>query len=194
MKLKSTFSGAESLKEKRSSVFYYSDMSPTPDIEDPEEEKSSPDSDENTVIENLNTSEMTKEEKQNCQTKEYDGTEEYSADIQFLSGEDANSTFDVGSMGSQYEIPVNKRGSCATRPDKLDLVDEDGYPKRPPRRAKNKTPDKRDQRLLSVPNIKFQKPELQLLRDLRYNKEEAAQPPPTQPSFAGSLMRRFSKS
>ncbi|XP_061378643.1 syntaxin-binding protein 5 isoform X1 [Danaus plexippus] len=76
----------------------------------------------------------------------------------------------------------------ATRPDNLPLFDEDGKPLRPPRgksRRKEETRDQRDQRLLSVPNIKYTKQES--VKDLR-KKQAAAQQPQ---SFAGNLMRRF---
>ncbi|XP_026488659.1 syntaxin-binding protein 5 isoform X1 [Vanessa tameamea] len=75
----------------------------------------------------------------------------------------------------------------ATRPDNLPLFDEDGKPLRPPRsKAKRKedTKDQRDQRLLSVPNIKYNKQES--VKDLR--KKQATQ---QSQSFAGNLMRRF---
>ncbi|CAH0720277.1 unnamed protein product, partial [Brenthis ino] len=75
----------------------------------------------------------------------------------------------------------------ATRPDNLPLFDEDGKPMRPPR-SKSKRSDseknQRDQRLLSVPNIKYNKQES--VRDLR--KKQA---PQQSQSFAGNLMRRF---
>lgn len=77
----------------------------------------------------------------------------------------------------------------ATRPDDLPLFDEDGKPLRPPRRAKRKEEanEQRVQRLLSVPNLKYSKQES--VKDLR--KRQAASQPPQ--SFAGTLMRRFSK-
>lgn len=79
------------------------------------------------------------------------------------------------------------------RPDNLPLFEEDGRPTRPPRqkgKTKKEEAEKRelrDQRLLSVPNIKYSKREPEGVKDLRRK-----QPPPTG-SFAGSLMRRFSK-
>lgn len=80
------------------------------------------------------------------------------------------------------------------RPDNLPLFEEDGRPARPPRQ-KGKTKkeeaekrDQRDQRLLSVPNIKYSKREQESVKDLR--RKQAT--PPTG-SFAGNLMRRFSK-
>ncbi|XP_052754855.1 syntaxin-binding protein 5 isoform X3 [Galleria mellonella] len=77
----------------------------------------------------------------------------------------------------------------AARPDNLPLFDDrpdarpdepDERPARPPRRSK---PDKRDQRLLSVPNIKFSKQE--------GARERRKPPAPQSASFAGNLMRRF---
>lgn len=81
----------------------------------------------------------------------------------------------------------------ASRPDNLPLFDDDGRPARPPRqkgKTKKEEGDKReqrDQRLLSVPNIKYSKQES--VKDLR-KRQAPAQPPA---SFAGNLMRRFSK-
>lgn len=163
MKLKTTFSGPEN-SGKRNSIFYYNDTSPTDELQ----EESSPESEENTIVENNPNS-----------------NDELSPDFQFISNE---GPFLCGSLGTQYEISKK-----ANRPDNLELVDEDGYPVRPPRRVKKKACEKRDQRLLSVPNIKLQKPDLQLLRDLRC-KGEASTQAANQSSFAGSLMRRFSKS
>lgn len=79
------------------------------------------------------------------------------------------------------------------RPDNLPLFEEDGRPTRPPRqkgkvkKEEAERRDMRDQRLLSVPNIKYSKQES--VRDLRRKQSAASQPP----SFAGNLMRRFSK-
>ncbi|XP_049872687.1 syntaxin-binding protein 5 isoform X2 [Pectinophora gossypiella] len=83
--------------------------------------------------------------------------------------------------------PADER---APRPDNLPLFEDDGRPARPPRQKGKlkKEEDKReqrDQRLLSVPNIKYSKQES--VRDLR--KRQASPAPPG--SFAGSLMRRF---
>lgn len=82
-------------------------------------------------------------------------------------------------------------GNKCSRPDNLPLFDEDGKPVRPPRqykKSKSLIGDKRDQRLLSVPNIKYIRQE-NVLKDLR-KKDGSAQ---SQPSFAGNIMRRFSK-
>ncbi|XP_072932411.1 syntaxin-binding protein 5 isoform X3 [Epargyreus clarus] len=77
----------------------------------------------------------------------------------------------------------------APRPDNLPLFDDDGRPARPPRHKTRKKDDgardQREQRLLSVPNIKYTKQES--VKDLRKK-----QPAPQQSqSFAGNLMRRF---
>lgn len=83
------------------------------------------------------------------------------------------------------ESVVTKKVS---RPVDLPLFDTDGKPLRPPRReSKKKSVEKRDGRLLSVPNIKCSRPD-HLLHDLR-GKEDASL---NQPSF-GNLMRRLSK-
>lgn len=175
MRLKNTFSSGDhhhnQNKEKRNSIFY-SDISPSgPDLEETEE-KSSPESDEDTVIEISNSSHKLKQD-----SKEVD--EDSPMEESFL----------VGSLGTHYEIPSKKVG-FANRPDNLDLVDENGYPIRPPR-YKKKMRDKRAERLMSVPNIKFHKAEL---RDLRDKDEKEVAGSRDQPSFAGNLMRRFSKS
>lgn len=81
----------------------------------------------------------------------------------------------------------------AMRPDNLALFDDCGKPIRPPRQYKKTksmyVSEKRDQRLLSVPNIKFSKQE-NILKDLRKKKDASPQP---QSTFTGNLMRRFSK-
>ncbi|XP_044259753.1 syntaxin-binding protein 5 isoform X1 [Tribolium madens] len=173
------------LKEKRNSIFY-SDVSPEPDNLD--DIKSSPESDENTVIDNQSVIDLTLLNLSKEDQKEV--YEEFPAEIQFSPGEDSDTPFLVGSVGTQYEIGNSRKVGFAMRPDNLELVDEDGCPVRPPRHVKKKIPDKRDQRLLSVPNIKFQKPEVQSLKDLRDREESVVSP---QPSFTGSLMRRFSR-
>lgn len=164
------------LKEKRNSVFY-SDASPNAD------EKSSPDSDENTVIDNQSVIDLSVV---TPKTPEEDHTKDFIEPIEFSPEEEPDVPFLVGSLGAQFD----RRVGFATRPDNLDLVDEDGIPVRPPRHKK-KQYEKRDQRLLSVPNIKFPRAELQNYKDLR-EKEDAVVSP--QPSFTGNLMRRFSKS
>lgn len=180
MKLKTTFSGMENLKEKRNSVFY-SEASTNQELESLED-TTSPDSDENTVIDNQSVIDLSISPK----TKERE-VEDFVGDLE-LSPEEDNETFHVGSLGTQYEGSNRKFG--ANRPINLDLVDDNGYPIPPPRHVKKKSREKRDQRLLSVPNIKFQKAELQSYRDLREKEDVIVSP---QPSFPTNLMRRFSK-
>ncbi|KAK3914090.1 Syntaxin-binding protein 5 [Frankliniella fusca] len=75
------------------------------------------------------------------------------------------------------------------RPADLALFDNDGRPVRPPRRresAMRKTSEKRDGRLLSVPNIKYHRSDHHHLRDLR-RKDEASS---SAPAFGG-FIRRF---
>lgn len=77
------------------------------------------------------------------------------------------------------------------RPADLPLFDSDGRPMRPPRRRESvmkKVTEKRDGRLLSVPNIKYHRSDHHHLRDLR-RKDEASS---SAPAFGG-LIRRFSK-
>ncbi|XP_041979757.1 syntaxin-binding protein 5 isoform X2 [Aricia agestis] len=69
----------------------------------------------------------------------------------------------------------------APRPDDLPLFDEEGAPARPPRRRREEV---RDQRLLSVPNIKYRQ---------ERRKTSAAATAAGGASLAGSLMRRFSR-
>jgi hypothetical protein len=171
------------LKEKRNSIFY-SDISPEPESPT-DDNKSSPDSDDNTVIDNQSVIDLTLNKEDQKETYE-----EFPAEIQFSPGEDSDTPFLVGSVGTQYEVGNSRKVGFAMRPDNLELMDENGCPVRPPRHVKKKIPDKRDQRLLSVPNIKFQKPEVQSLKDLRDREENVVSP---QPSFTGNLMRRFSK-
>lgn len=176
MKLKSTFSGVENAREKRNSVFY-SEMSPNREEDSDHLEDS--DSDENTVIDNQSVIDLSVSPRSKL--------EGVLGELE-LSPEDDNEMFHVGSLGAQFEGSNGKFG--ASRPINLDLVDDNGYPIRPPRHVKKKNREKRDQRLLSVPNIKFQRAELQSFRDLR-DKEDVIVSP--QPSFPSNLMRRFSK-
>lgn len=81
-------------------------------------------------------------------------------------------------------------GALQSRPSDLPLYDANNEPPVPPPRYKKK--DKRDQRLLSVPNIKYPVCDL---RSKSGGKFEQQQQPSLQQqqSFAGNLMRRFSK-
>ena len=77
------------------------------------------------------------------------------------------------------------------RPADLPLFDADGKPMRPPRRRESvmkKTTEKRDGRLLSVPNIKYHRSDHHHLRDLRRRDEGAS----SAPAFGG-FIKRFSK-
>lgn len=171
------------LKEKRNSVFY-SDISPDQN-DNLDEEKSSPESDDNTVIDNQSVIDLSLNLK-DFKIEEKESYEEFPSDIQFSPDEDSDTSFTVGSMPNHDDRKV----SFVRRPDNLELMDQDGCPVRPPRHVKKKLTDKRDQRLLSVPNIKFQRPDAQTMKDLRDKEETMVSP---QPSFTGNLMRRFSK-
>ncbi|XP_066993628.2 syntaxin-binding protein 5 isoform X1 [Anabrus simplex] len=93
--------------------------------------------------------------------------------------------------GVTCRIPVveEKVTRRLSRPVDLPLFDAEGKPVRPPRRESKKksTVEKRDMRLLSVPNIKYSKQDHNL-RDLR-QKDDTGQ---NQPSF-GNLIRRLNK-
>lgn len=149
------------LKDKRNSVFYPPEESPTS-----EEGVETPDSEENTIV--------------------LDEQIDDSNELQFSADEECTTPpFSVGSLPE-----TQKRVAFVERPDNLELLDDDGSPVRPPR-GRKKVAEKRDQRLLSVPNIKYHKSDdRQCLKDLR-DKEEVIVSP--QPSFTGNLMRRLSK-
>lgn len=171
------------LKEKRHSVFYSGQEDCL------EDDTSSPESDDDTVIDNKSVIDLSvspENAKSMIKTKEYEGREEFSADLEFSPDLDSDSLFLVGSMGNE----VRKVG-FTSRPDNLELMDDAAYPVRPPRHVKKKNAEKRDQRLLSVPNIKFHKADIPSFKDLRDKKEDSVISP--QSSFAGNLMRRFSK-
>ncbi|XP_074033344.1 syntaxin-binding protein tomosyn isoform X3 [Leptinotarsa decemlineata] len=176
------------LKEKRGSIFY-SDTSPGQDFMDnlEETEKSSPESDENTVIDNQSIIDLTIKQGDQYGTINADDNEIE----QFSPEEEPEVPFLVGSLGTQLDYPDFRKMSAITRPDNLELLGDDEPPVRPPRYKKKPQQEKRDQRLLSVPNIKFQKPEAQNFKDLR-DKEDVTVVSP-QPSFTGNLMRRFNK-
>lgn len=177
MKLKNTFTSdkEQSGKEKRGSVFYCPSTSPPQNVEDDDDEDTnfSPDSEENTITEKSGSD----------PEKDVEGQEEFPVDAM----EDMDESFVTGSLGTQFEMVSKKH----TRPSELKFVDENGLPIRPPRNKK-KMPMKREQRLMSVPNIKFLKGDLGCMQDLR-EKDENADKGGQQASFAGNLMRRFSK-
>lgn len=80
---------------------------------------------------------------------------------------------------------------ASRRPADLPLFDADGRPMRPPRRRESvmkRVTEKRDCRLLSVPNIKYHRSDHHHLRDLR-RKDEASS---SAPAFGG-FIRRFNK-
>ncbi|XP_022911476.1 syntaxin-binding protein 5 isoform X1 [Onthophagus taurus] len=168
----------QKIKEKRNSIFY-PDVSPSQEEFDELSSDSQESVDENTVVENQKSPPK--------QQKSYDETEA-DEDVPII----------IGSLGSQEEAIIKHKqtmmGRRMTRPIHLDLYDENGAPVRPPRRKKElELNRRRDNRLLSVPIIKFQKNDLQKLKDLRDKSErEAVNPPPTT-SFAGNLMRRLNK-
>ncbi|XP_063707454.1 syntaxin-binding protein 5 isoform X2 [Culicoides brevitarsis] len=82
-------------------------------------------------------------------------------------------------------------GARVSRPSNLELqsTTEPDEPVRPPRQNKSKATDKRNDRLLSVPNLKMSK---QNLKDLR-SKSGRSDSQPGSSKFAGNLMRRFNK-
>nr|CAI5849800.1 unnamed protein product [Callosobruchus analis] len=130
---------------RRGSTFYSDNLSPNQDIccNNIEEVDTSPESEE-TVIERKENDEVNLE---SCQ----------------FSPEDEDVPFVVGSLDA------NRKVNFAVRPDNLELPEEDEeVPVRPPRHKKK---DKREQRLLSVPNIKLMRTE-QTYRDLR-DKDES---------------------
>lgn len=92
---------------------------------------------------------------------------------------------------SPEPLPTKIEEEKPPRPDNLPLFEEDGRPTRPPRqKGKNKREEvekkeQRDQRLLSVPNIKYNRQETRETRRKHSSSQQA--------SFAGNLMRRFSK-
>lgn len=80
------------------------------------------------------------------------------------------------------QFAVNSEGARISRPSELSLFDGSGRPiPAPP----SKSRESRKQRLLSVPNIKYQRKE-----SIKPNDKRKEQQPST---FAGNFMRRFSK-
>ncbi|CAH1983063.1 unnamed protein product [Acanthoscelides obtectus] len=148
---------------RRGSTFYSDNLSPNQDIccNNIEEVDTSPESEE-TVIERKGSDDVNLE---SCQ----------------FSPEEEDVPFEVGSLDA------NRKVNFAVRPDNLELPEDDEeVPVRPPRHKKK---DKRDQRLLSVPNIKLMRTEQQTYRDLRDKDESTVVSP--QPTFAENFMRRF---
>lgn len=174
------------LKEKRGSIFY-GDTLPDQYITDAVDdlEDSSPASDDSTIIDNQSVIDLTMKNG-NRTTK---SSEDVAEIIQFSPEDETEVPLIVGSLGSQLNY-LNRKASCATRPDNLNLFSTDDPPIKPPR-TKKKTKEQRELRLLSVPNIKFMKFDQQSFKDLRDREETAVVSP--QPSFTGSFIRRFSK-
>lgn len=93
-------------------------------------------------------------------------------------------------------------GARVSRPSRLDLetttdptdVAEEGGPMRPPRHnSKTKLlENKRNERLLSVPNLKMSRQNLKDLRS-KSGRSESSAGGPGSSKFAGNLIRRFSK-
>lgn len=175
-----------SLKEKRGSIFY-ADPSLEQHVTDTSDnhEKSSPESDDHTVIDNQSVVDLTIKNEETTKS-----SENVSESIQLSPDDETELQFIVGSLGSQLEYFNNRKVGFAVRPDNLNLGGTESAPVRPPR-SRKKQQEQRDQRLLSVPNIKFLRFDNQSLKDLR-DKEECAIVSP-QPSFTGNFMRRFSK-
>lgn len=86
-------------------------------------------------------------------------------------------------LAARASAQKNLEGARQSRPADLPLFDENGRPIPPTRLRPN---DPRNQRLLSVPNIKYNRTGDQNLRPKTTRKD-----PPS--SFTGNLMRRFSK-
>lgn len=95
---------------------------------------------------------------------------------------------DASEDGAVRMLTTAQEGARLSRPSDLPLFDENGRPVPMPR---SKPRESRNQRLLSVPNIKYQRKEStsQKLGDVSKPKTRNA----SSSSFAGNLMRRFSK-
>lgn len=89
-------------------------------------------------------------------------------------------------------VAAAQEGGRVSRPSDLPLFDDNGRPVPMPRA---KPRESRNQRLLSVPNIKYQRKEsvVQKPGDVIKPKTRNASSSSTTSSFAGNLMRRFSK-
>lgn len=85
-------------------------------------------------------------------------------------------------------LASNQEGARISRPSDLPLFDENGRPVPIPR---SKPREPRNQRLLSVPNIKYQRKESVATKPGETTKAKSKNQPSS--SFAGNLMRRFSK-
>lgn len=110
-----------------------------------------------------------------------------------LSQPQANYNMEEPIITKSCVAPVE--GAFQSRPSDLPLYDANNEQQQqqqpvPPPRYKKK--DKRDQRLLSVPNIKYPVCDLRSKSGGKLEPQQQ-QPQPQQQSFAGNLMRRFSK-
>ncbi|GLH03019.1 Uncharacterized protein GBIM_08949 [Gryllus bimaculatus] len=109
-------------------------------------------------------------------------------DLSSESGATQLEGLDEDTIQTRVPVTEDRVVQRVSRPVDLPLFDTDGKPVRPPRKESKKKPlDKRDSRLLSVPNIKYHKPD-HLLRDLR-SKEDTGS---NQPSLS-NLIRRLNK-
>ena len=204
-------------KDKRSSVFYYSssDMPCTPSVVNPTETESPPpEPSEGSESKDICTPDCTQTEPHSdftvcgatgstVNTQEQECTdgiadqENTCSQVLLNPTEASRNGNDDGTSHTEPTTPMQDETKefvetvitkKVNRPVDLPLFDKDGKPVRPPRREpKKKFLEKLDGRLLSVPNIKFNRAD-HCLRDLR-NKEDSSS---NQPSF-GNLMRRLSK-
>lgn len=208
VKLKNTFSASQDTKEafsKKSSVFYLPSSSDTPSNEESKDAPAKDTShniakiDSDTSIENsISTQENAEKAEEENLSQSPDSSHADICDRVQQEQTDGSSQQQVSSFDNPEDNPqkppVDDNDDIkAMRPDNLPLFDDCGKPIRPPRQYKKTKSmyvnEKRDQRLLSVPNIKYSKQE-NVLRDLRKKKDASTQP---QSTFTGNLMRRFSK-
>ncbi|XP_044739568.1 syntaxin-binding protein 5 isoform X2 [Chrysoperla carnea] len=164
-------------------------------------------SDESNTINNNIPRSLSPVETSECssETVECDAIEELPADVVQLSSYD-NSTSVSPILTPELCPSSPTTESIIKRPDNLELHEVDQRPIAPPRFKRdqsrkqfNEMIKQRDQRLLSVPNIKYTKQEL--IRDLRHRDRTDSNTSTSgggggigqQQSFAGNLMRRFSR-
>lgn len=118
--------------------------------------------------------------------------EEIPENVEPVDGRDKTTDNDcvsdvIGGSTVSETTTVSTGEEAVERPDELPLFDNEGKPIRPKRDMTKKWANKRENRLLSVPHIKYQKNDGNF-SDLRSRDEGGGGP-----SFAGNLMRRFSK-
>ncbi|XP_076258836.1 syntaxin-binding protein tomosyn isoform X3 [Rhynchophorus ferrugineus] len=170
------------LKEKRHSIFYSGVLPGNELIDNLEEQEngSSPESDENTVVDPYG------------RVKSPTNIQDH-VPSELSSGQMSPEVYDpVETVLLAPDPPGSRKMSFAIRPDNLDLDEDGAAPVRPPRGQKKKnSQSKRDgERFLPVPNVKMLKGDGMVVRDLR-DKEDCLISPPG--SFTGNLMRRFNK-